>query len=79
MQGTISCTFEGGTSIRSCRLCPGCPPGLRPDRAFFGRAFARGPSLDGGFDEFLDDFATASFSAVSLERVIAVLRRDGYA
>jgi hypothetical protein len=35
----------------------------RPDRAFFGRAFALGPSLDGGFDEFLDDFANASFSA----------------
>ena len=38
---------------------------MRPDDGFFGRAFTLGPSLDGGFDEFLEDFANASFSAAS--------------
>jgi hypothetical protein len=46
-------------------LVPWFPRLAPPDRAFFGRAFTLGPSLDGGFDEFLDDFANASFSAAS--------------
>lgn len=73
IQGTTSWTFSGGISTRSCLLCPGCPPGLRPDGAFFGRAFAPGPSLEGGFEEFLDDFANASFNAASSARNSAMI------
>jgi hypothetical protein len=49
---------------------------LRPDDGFFGRAFTLGPSLDGGFDEFLDDFAKASFSAASSDCNAAICRRS---
>jgi hypothetical protein len=51
---------------------PGCPPGARPV-GFFPERLCRsfGPSLDGGFDEFRDDFASLSFSSAFSRRILA--------
>ena len=43
-----------GSKGRNTAWCPGCPPGFRPLRFFFGGNFTDGGSLDGGFDELLE-------------------------
>lgn len=57
-------TSSGGRITRSCLVCPGCPPRLRPDGVRGDAGLTCGPSDDGGFDEFVElSLSCASSSA----------------
>ena len=69
--GLSSCTVvtrSGGSIIRSCFLCPGCPPRGLPVGSRVLRSGADGASLDGGFDEFDEFYPSLAFSSATSRR-----------
>jgi len=47
------------------RLCPGCPPGFRPDGDFAWRGIPGG-SEDGGFEEFVEFWVSCAIVLSSI-------------
>ena len=55
--------FSGGRSDRVVPLCPGWPPGFRPEGFLLGRAATFGGSLEGGLDELREFVPSLASSA----------------
>src|SRR6266540_1054992 len=49
-----SLTRSAGKRVRTQAVCPGWPPGARPDRFFAGGRGALGRSVEGGREEFCE-------------------------
>jgi hypothetical protein len=63
--GSWTTTSAGFSTCRRVRpSCPGCPPGLRPDRprSDFGAGLSS-PSLDGGIEELREEATNCRFSS----------------
>ena len=64
--GAVSVMRVGGSIVRLCGLCPGCPPGPRPVDGLLGRE--PGGSDDGGLFEFDEFCATRPSSSATRAR-----------